>query len=433
MLNINEREIALYALMDILDSGGYNNIVLSKTLSRYKGVDYKSRNMVTEMVNGTLRQLLYIDYILSLYSKTPLNKVKPYLLSLLRVSVYQLLFMDKIPHSAVCDEAVKLAKKRGYAGLSGFVNGVLRNVSRDASNFPMPDVEKEPARYISIKYSCPEWIVNYWLTFMDIGKVSAVCQAQNTPPKVSINVNTLKNTPAELTGLLESEGVQVEKGMLSSNALRLMSGSSKALLGDIFAQGLFHVMDESDMMVVELAELKPGMRILDLCAAPGGKSFYSAYITGDSGEIDAMDIHPHKIDLINEGINRLGLESVKAKINDACIYNKNLCGYDTVFLDAPCSGLGVLSKRPDSKYKKTFQDIESLSEIQRTMLRNSALYPKIGGKLIYSTCTLSVIENEKNVEWFLKEFPYEQTAGFRIYPDEYGTDGFFAVCLVRKE
>lgn len=426
---VTAREIAVTTLSQILDDGGYNNIVLSKNLSKYDKINPPEKAMVTELVNGTLRNLILIDHIIASHSKTPVKKLL--IKSVLRISVYQIIFMDKVPDRAVCDEAVKLVKARGLTGLSGYVNGVLRNIIRNKEDLKLPDKTEDLAHYLSIKYSHPKWIVEYWLSFMDAESVESICKGGNVVPSMTLSINRLKTASCELERILVSEGAEVQHTD-NKNALNIKGAGDIRNL-ESFKRGLYHIMDINAMKALDLIKLEPGESVLDLCSSPGGKSFYAAQLMKNEGEVLSLDIHEHKIGLIEQGFRRLGLSIIKAKQNDATVF----CGehegkWDKVILDAPCSGFGVLSKKPDARYKKSMDDVRELASIQRKMLEASAKYPKVGGKLLYATCTVSSIENEDNISWFLENFPYELESDFRAFPGADG-DGFYAVSLMRKD
>jgi 16S rRNA (cytosine967-C5)-methyltransferase len=446
---MKEREIALYAITDILGEKGYNNIVLRKTLNKNKQLSVVQRGFVTELVNGTLRNLIHIDYIISSFSKTPLPKVKPMVLNTLRLAVYQLVYMDKVPDSAACNEAVALIKKKGLAGLSGYVNGVLRNVARNKDSVKYPDEDKEPVKFLSVKYSYPEWIIEYWLKSFDYDKVKLMCAENNLAPRVGICINTCKTNREELKAALARDNIAVTDGCISDDSL-CISKTSDISEAEAYGEGLFHIMDESSMLAVKILDPHRGDTVMDVCAAPGGKSFYCGYLMGNEGKIISGDVHEHKIELLREGAQRLGLDCIAPTLADASVFNEKYAGTaDRLIADAPCSGLGLVKKKPDIKYNKTYDDIESLVKIQRDILTASAAYVKKGGYLVYSTCTVSSLENEENVKWFLNNFDFESvdisnllpsgltcdTAkdGYvQILPGDFGTDGFFIAKFVRK-
>ncbi|WP_250229171.1 16S rRNA (cytosine(967)-C(5))-methyltransferase RsmB [Anaeropeptidivorans aminofermentans] len=442
MAAVNEREAALFALMDITDGGGYNNIVLKRSFEREKHLDKRQKAFVTEIVNGTLRNIIRIDYIIGKFSKTPVKKIKVMILNILRISVYQILFMSKVPPSAAVNEGVNLARKKGYQGLSGYVNGLLRTIAREKDSINYPDFETNPKENLSIVYSYPEWLIEYLSTFMENDEIKCFCEASSRSPKISICVNSLKTTKEELKTILEKEGMTVSEGRISPHCL-IVSGTADLSSSKAYQEGLFHVMDEGAMAVVSACGPKPGETIYDLCAAPGGKSFYLSYLMENKGFVYASDIYEHKIALMKKGAERLGIDIMELSLSDASILKEDMKEKaDCVLLDAPCSGLGLIRKKPDIKYNKSMEDIEELSKIQRKLLDAAAFYPKIGGRLIYSTCTLSKKENEDNIKYFIEKYPYElekipslqgdNNGSIRLTPHEHGTDGFFIARLIRR-
>ena len=334
---MNEREIALYILMDIFKDGGYNNIALRKALNAHPEMTNVQKAFVTEIVNGTLRNLIRIDYIINQFSKTPVKKMKPFIRTNMRMGIYQLIFMDKIPQSAVCNEAVKLAKKHKFAALSGFVNGILRNVARNIDNISYPNKEKEPVKYLSVTYSCPEWIIEYWLKSYDFETVN-----NNKAPSISLCVNTLKNTKEELANTLKDEGVEIDMDTLLPNSLYVRKTSNIGEL-ESYKKGLFHIMDESSMLATRILNPNENSVVIDVCSAPGGKTFATAEIMKNTGKVISRDIYEHKAELIKEGADRLGLTNVEVQVRDAS-EDKEDIEADFVLVDAPCSGLGLVRK-----------------------------------------------------------------------------------------
>lgn len=446
---MKEREIALYAITDILNEKGYNNIVLRKTLSKNKQLSVVQRGFVTELVNGTLRNLINIDYIIGQFSKTPVDKIKPVVLNALRLAVYQIIYLDKIPDSAACNEAVAFVKKKGLAGLSGFVNGVLRNIVRNKGKIKYPDEKKEPIRFLSVKYSYPEWIISYWLDEFDYDSVVKMCAENSLAPRVGVCINTVKTDRAALKAELAKDNVAVTDGCISQDSLYL-SKTSDITEVRAYKEGLFHIMDESSSLAVKILAPKEGATVMDVCAAPGGKSFYCGYLMHNKGSIISGDIHEHKIKLISDGAERLGLDLISPVLADASVYDEKYKDTaDYLIADAPCSGLGLVKKKPDIKYNKNYEDILSLAELQKKILTAAAAYVKPGGVLVYSTCTVSKKENIENVNWFLDNFDYEtvdisdilpdnikcdtaKKGYIQILPGDFGTDGFFIAKFVRK-
>lgn len=447
---MREREIALYAITDILKEKAYNNIVLRKTLNKNSHLSMVQRAFITELVNGTLRNMIQLDYIISLYSRTPLNKMKPFILNNIRISVYQLMYMDKVPDSAACNEAVELCKKRGFGNLSGFVNGVLRNIARNKNNIKYPDFNEKPLEYLSVKYSYPMWILEYWKKEFSVEQLEKICLSNRKPPLVSACVNTVYFKPEQVKEYLtEQDGIAATEGVFMKNSL-VLSKTQDITATNAFQMGMFHIMDESSMLAVEILSPQPNSVVMDVCSAPGGKSFYSAYKMKNKGRVIARDIYEHKIDLINDGVNRLKLSAIKTELFDGektdDKYKENI---DYLLIDAPCSGLGLARKKPDVKYNKTYEDIDSLVELQRSIISASIDYVKPGGIMVYSTCTISSRENIDNVKWICDNFDFElidisdvlpdkikcdtaKLGYIQVLPCDYGTDGFFIAKFRRK-
>ncbi len=447
MIQINPREIAAEALMEIMTEEAYNNMTLRRLLRQNGAMPRQDRAFVTEIVNGTLRNLIYIDHVLNTFSKTKTEKMKPWLLAVLRSAVYQMYFMD-VPDSAACNEAVKLAGARGYASLKGFVNGVLRTAAKKKQEIPMP--EKGTAEYLSVAYSHPLWLVRMWVAYYGYEETEAICAYDNQSPDVTIRVNTLKTNKADLKQMLAGAGVEVKDGLVSENALHLTKTADLSRL-EAFQKGLFHVQDESSQLAVKILDPQKGESILDMCAAPGGKSFTTAETMENEGKLVSCDIYEHKIELMEEGAERLGIGMMECRVQDGAEAEEEQEWFDRVLVDAPCSGLGLMRKKPDIRLKKDGNEIDSLTGIQREILENAAGYVKKGGVLVYSTCTLCRKENEKNLEWFLKnhpEFEVEDITRFlpedwnvetaekgylTLLPHKTGTDGFFISRMRRKD
>lgn len=440
-----EREIAVFVLADITDEGAYNNIVLRKTLNAHPELTKVQKAFVTQLVNGTLRNMLHIDYIINQFSKTPVKKIKPLILNCLRTGIYQIMYMDKIPVSAACNEAVNTAKRHGFKSLSGFVNGILRNVARNKDNIKYPDNNSK--EYISIKYSYPQWIIDYWCEDHSMNKVKKICKANSTPPRITICVNTIKTTKADLARSLRAEDIEVDENTNLDNTLYISKMNNIAET-KCYKEGLFHIMDESSVIAVKALAPKEGSTIVDVCAAPGGKSFACACAMNNKGEILSRDIYPHKAELMAEGSKRLGLNIIKPQVKDAL--KEDIIKADYVIVDAPCSGLGLVRKKPDIKYNKSPEDISALSKLQRDILKSCQSMVNDNGVLLYSTCTISHKENIDNINWFCKNFDFEcedltpyipeglnintiKTGCIEITPDLLGSDGFFIARLRRKK
>jgi len=423
---MKDREAAVYTLMEIFEQNGYNNIVLRRVFKKYNDFNSVQKAFITEIVNGTLRNLILLDYIINLFSKINTKKMKPLILNVLRISVYQFLFLDKAPVSAVCNEAVNIVKKRGFNGLSGFVNGILRNISRNINSVKYPDSEKNFAEYLSVRYSYPKWIIDYWLRYLPSETVLDICIGSSVSPSgIFAVVNSLKTDCEGLLRIFEKDGISAQKIPGFDNIIRI-SKTDNISENSAFKNGLFHIMDISSAIAIK--ELCPEKNdyIIDVCAAPGGKSFLCAYLMDNIGKIVSRDIYEHKIRLIEKGAQRLGIEIIDSEIKNALtIYKSDFKTADKVIVDAPCSGLGLVRKKPDIKYYKTSNDIKKLSEIQKNILSVCQNYVKDKGILLYSTCTVSYEENEANVDWFLDNFDFELISQKQIFPQDFDSDGFF--------
>lgn len=447
MLQINPREIAAEAIMEIMTADAYNTLILRRLLRQNGAMSGRDRAFVTELVNGTLRNLIYIDHVLNTFSKIRTEKMKPWLLAVLRTAVYQMYFMD-VPDAAACNEAVQLAAARGYASLRGFVNGVLRTAAKQKQEIPLP--KTGTVEYLSVAYSHPLWLVRMWIAYYGYEETEKICAYDNQSPDVTVRVNTLKTNPQDLRKNLEQAGVAVRDGKICRDALHLTKTADLSRL-EAFRMGLFHVQDESSQLAVRVLAPKKGESILDMCAAPGGKSFTIAEYMENSGSLLSCDIYEHKIDLMTEGAARLGVSVMQCRLKDAAVREEMPAQFDRVLADVPCSGLGLLRKKPDIRLKKDGNEIDRLLPLQRKILANAARYVKRGGVLVYSTCTLCRKENEKNLEWFLEHHPDFAAEDISEYlpkewdaetakkgyltllPHQTETDGFFISKMRRRD
>lgn len=437
--SVNERELALGILMEVTNEKHYSHQVLRAVLEKYQYLDKKERAFITRVSEGTVQRMLELDYILNQFSKVGVNKMKPVIRNILRMGVYQLKYMDSVPSSAACNEAVKLAKKRGFSNLSGFVNGVLRNVSRNLDLITYPDEEKEPIKALSIRYSIPEWITEQWLDEYGIEQTKQMMQAFLTDAPLTIRTNLRRTTPEELKKKLVTEGVKVEpiENRWFSQLPYAFAISGFDYLNGLasFREGLFYVQDLSSMLVAEWAEPKAGDVCIDVCSAPGGKSIHLAEKLNGTGSVEARDISAYKVDLIRENITRCQLSNITVKRWDATELDEEVVEKaDIVIADLPCSGLGVLRKKTDLKYRMSKSVEMELVELQRNILDVVASYVKPGGTLLYSTCTIHRAENDENVTWFLSKHPeFSVVKMQQIFPGERLGDGFFLAKLIRRE
>ena len=430
---VNVRELILDVLLEITKNGEYSHIAIKNTLDKYQYLEKQERNFLTRVCEGTLENMILIDYVINQFSKVKVNKMKPVIRCILRSSVYELKFMDSVPVSATCNEAVKLAQKKGFHNLKGFVNGVLRNISRNLEQISMPDEEKEPEKWLSVKYSMPEWLIEKWQKQYDKTQLEEMFQAFLEKSATSIRVNTEKTTKEELRKELEAEQITVMENEEVPNALYIdgydfLSGITA------FQEGKFYVQDVSSMLVSLWAEPKEGAQVIDVCAAPGGKSIHMAELLHGTGMVEARDLTEYKVSLIEENIERCGLTNIRAKQADARVLEEDSVGKaDIVIADLPCSGLGVIGKKPDIKYKMSEAKCVELAALQREILHTVQNYVKSGGVFMYSTCTINPQENEENVQWFLKEHAdFELERQQQILPKKGKNDGFFLARMVRK-
>lgn len=443
----NPREIALKVLYEIDKNNAYSNISLKKHLKNasLKTVD---RAFVTQLVYGVVKNKSRLDWIISKYSNTPIRKMSYWVLNILRLGIYQIIFLDKVPQSAAVNESVKLARKYGHKRISGFINAILRNITRANSEDLIPS-NKDEIEYISTYYSHPKWLIEKWVR--DYGKdfTTKLAKKNNENPEVTIRTNILKASRAELMELLQNEGMKAEKGKWCPEAI-LLKNTSNIEESTSFKKGLFQIQDQSSMLVAHILDPKEDQLILDLCSAPGGKTTHISEKMGNTGKIIARDIHSHKLDLMEKNNERLGISNIKLERFDALELDSNLIEKaDRVLLDAPCSGLGIIRKKPDLKWNKRLEDIEDIIALQYRMLENATKYLKKDGILIYSTCTINPDENLNIIKKFLnnntnfklvpidpfspkiKEHSEIEKGYLQTFPHIDDIDGFF-ICKLKR-
>ena len=421
----NSRKIALKCLMDVRSNGAYSNITFNKVLKE-NTISAQEKSLATALFYGVLDRTITLDWVLSKRIKSPLEKVSPFVLENLRLALYQIMFMDKIPESAAVNEAVKIVKNSKQKYLSGFVNGVLRNILREGTSLPDGDDVKS----LSVKYSCPEWIVESLLNDYGVYNAKEFLKHSLLTPSVTLRVNTTKTDIQSLFLKLSESGINAENAP-THNALKIKGGIDISH-NECFCDGLFHIQDIASQTAVKILSPKRNERVLDVCAAPGGKAFTMAQYMENSGEIIACDIHKHRVELINEGAKRLGLDIIKPTVNDARLYNENLGKFDAVLCDVPCSGIGVIRRKPEIKYKN-IDEYNDITQIQGQILETSASYISENGRILYSTCTVRKCENESVVQCFLDKHPYyELKYQHTFMPHIDGTDGFYCALLQRS-
>lgn len=444
---VNTRNIALTILQSIFEDQAYTNIAIDQYFNRQKQLSKQDRAFITRLVEGTVEHVMTIDYIINQFSKTKTRKMKKIILYILRLAVYQIKYMDKVPISAICNEAVKLTKKRKFHQLSGFVNGVLRNITRKLDDVVYPNEDKDPLQYLSIMYSFPIWLLELWLKHYPYEVVKNMCENSNKTVDTSIRCNTTIVTVDGLKKELEAEGITVEDGYILNYAFYIKHYDNIRVI-DAFKEGKFSVQDESSMLVGHLANPEAGQLIIDVCAAPGGKSTHVAELMQQTGQVISRDLYPRKLDLIEQNVKRLHLKNVEIQAYNALEIDKSLVSKaDIVLVDAPCSGLGIIRKKPDIRYNIHEEGIQQLVSLQKDILKVAQQYVKPEGILMYSTCTVNPEENIDNVKWFTNNYPFDlvtiqnelpehleedEKGMIQLLPGLHHTDGFFIAKLKKR-
>ncbi|MCD8153852.1 MAG: 16S rRNA (cytosine(967)-C(5))-methyltransferase RsmB [Clostridiales bacterium] len=418
----NSRELILEILLQVDEEGEHSSVAIRNALSKYQFLPKQDRAFITRVCEGTLEYRIQIDYIIDFFAMIPTEKMKPVIREILRSAVYQLKYMDSVPDSAVCNEAVKLAQKKGFYNLKSFVNGVLRSVARDMDKVRFPRRKDGLVTYFSIKYSMPEPLVTRWLDYYGEETTEKILADFLTERPTTVRYRTYRTSAEDIDKSLKAQGVRVQPAPYLPYA-RYISGYNHLLTLDAFLQGNMQVQDVSSMLVAEVADPKKGDYVIDLCAAPGGKSLHVGDKMGIYGTVDARDVSAYKVNLIEENIARTGAINIQTKIQDATVYDVDSeCTADIVLADVPCSGYGVIGKKPDIKYRVTSQKQEELVILQRSILDRAADYVKHRGVLVYSTCTIAREENEENVLWFLNNYPFRLESLDPYLPEELHSD-----------
>lgn len=445
---INPREMILEILLQI-EEGEHSHIAIRSALSKYQFLPRQERAFITRVCEGTLEYRIQIDYILDSFSKVTVDKMKPPIREILRSAVYQLRYMDSVPDSAVCNEAVKLTQRKGFYNLKPFVNGVLRTIAREMDQVKFPSREENLVRSLSVEYSMPEQLVERWLEAYGEETTEKILKDFLEEKPLTVRCRTYLNSQEAIVKSLTDQGVKVEPAPYLPYACHI-SGFDHILALDAFINGKILVQDVSSMLVAEAADPQKGDYVIDVCAAPGGKSLHVGDKMEGFGTVDARDVSQYKVNLIEDNIRRTNSINVQAKVQDATIFDQESeLLADIVLADVPCSGYGVIGKKPDIKYRVTPQKQEEIVILQRTILDRAANYVKPRGTLIFSTCTIAKEENEENMMWFLQNYPFklesldpclpeelhsETTAlGYlQLLPGVHKTDGFFIAKFRRK-
>ena len=442
------REVALKVLYNIEVNKAYSNITLDEEINKnIKILDNRDIGFISELTYGVITWKLTIDEIIKKYSNLRLKKISPWILNILRMGIYQIVFLNKVPKSAAVNESVNLAKRYGHKGSSNFVNAILRKVSKNDYE-EMFKIENNVER-ISKTNSMPVWIVETLLKENTLEKVEEICKNSNLKPELSIRVNNLKTSKEELKKKLEEKDIKVENGVLED--FLILKNAKNIENIEEFKNGFFTVQDEAAGLTAKILNPQINDTVLDACSSPGGKTIYLAEIMKDKGEVIAFDIHPHRVKLVEQVSKRLNLKSIKTDVKDSSIYDEKYKEkFDKILLDVPCLGLGVLKRKPDIKWQRKKEDIKEISKIQKQILDTCSKYLKKGGALVYSTCSILKEENEDVVNEFLEEnenfemekIELEENNYFKkfcknnkflqVYQSE-KSDGFFICKMIKKQ
>ncbi len=415
----NARKLAAQILIKIENDKSYSNLTINSYFANTE-LSSQDKAFVTNLVYGVIERKITLDYVLSKFIKTRLNKLQPLTLASLRIALYQIMFLDKIPDSAAVNEAVKIIKASKENRNSGFVNAVLRSILREDISLPMGDDIKS----LSIKYSCPCEIISSFINDFGLDDTKLILEESLKPAPLTVRVNTLKT---DINSFCEN--IEVKTEIIKPNGAVILENGIDISHNELYKQGMFFVQDTASQKAVEILAPKPNEFLLDMCSAPGGKSFSSALLMENKGKIISCDLYPHKCELIKSSAKRLGLNIISTKVSDATVYDSNLGKFDCILCDVPCSGLGIIRRKPEIKYKN-FNEFDNLPEIQINILNNAKNYLKNCGRILYSTCTLRKSENEQIIDSFLSinpEFKLKYMHTFMPHKDD--TDGFFCALL----
>lgn len=434
------REIALRALVRVEQDGAYLNLFLPVLL---QGITDEERSLAVKLATGTLQRLNTIDWAVGLFAKRSLTSLTPWIRNILRMSAYQLLYLDRVPDYAVVDEGVRLARRFGHHGVAGLVNALLRRLAREAAALPWPERDSNLPAYLSLYYSHPEWLISRWLLRYGYEETARLCQANNEIPPLTIRPNLMRTTPEILRGKLQAEGVDSVLSSLMPGMLQIVSGRSPAGT-DAFREGLFTIQGESSALVAPLLAPQPGDTVLDLCSAPGGKTTHLAELMEDNGRVIAVDLHRRRLQLVIQAARRLGLTAIEPVLADGRkIHTLGLPIPGAILVDAPCSGLGVIRRLPEIKWRRDEEELAVMQKMQLELLSAAAAILPARGKLLYSVCTNEPEETEDVARAFTQAnrqfspaalfssrptlFPENQQnqSALALYPHTHGLDGFF--------
>lgn len=437
------RKLAYRGLWQIFEEEAYANLTIQHLLKTYP-IENQDRRFLTELIYGVCRRYNRLIWVISKVSSRPVSKLDPKVRLLLCLGLYQIMELRSVPDSAAVNETVKIAKSVTHAGNVRFTNAVLRNYLRKQDEIKMPAADEDPLLYDSLLYNQPEWLVRKWSKAWGREKACAVFAAFNEIPSTDIRVNTLRTKRDALMERLAEAGAAPSPVSFCEEGLTL-GDSLPFFKGPFLKEGCAYVQNRASMIPALILAPEAGDRVLDMCAAPGSKTTQIAAMMGDRGHIDAWDLYPHKIKIIDGNCRRLGIRSVHAKVQDSSKDVPEAHGiYDRVLLDAPCSGLGVIGRKTEMRWRRKEKDLALFPTLQRQLLDRAASYVKPGGVLVYSTCTLLSEENEDNAAWFLGAHPeFEavpialpglsgESGCLTLWPDIHKSDGFFAACFRRR-
>ena len=428
------REIALKTLYKIDKEEAYSNIELNEQIKQNrKNLTEKDIGLISEIVYGVTTWRLTLDEIIKKYSKIKIKKISPWILNILRMGIYQIIFLDKIPKSAAVNESVNLAKRYGHSSSSNFVNAILRKIEKnDYEEFFKieDDIER-----ISKTTSMPKWIVEELMKNNEIKKVEEICKNSNIKSKIIIRVNSLKINKQELIKKLKEKGIECNEPQEKVDDFLILEKIKNIENIDEFKKGYFTIQDISAGQTARILNPQPGELVLDACSAPGGKTTYMAELMKNEGKIEAWDIHEHRTKLVEKNAQRLGIDIIETKVKDASLYDESLKEkFNKILLDVPCLGIGVIKRKPDIKWKRKPEDVKNITEIQKKILDNCSKYLKKNGVMVYSTCSILEKENQDIVDKFLKEnndYYIRPEKTRNILPNE-EKDGFFICKIYRK-
>lgn len=454
-MEVNLRAVVLDILTEIEREGEFSHVTINNALSKYQYLDRTQRAFINRLSLGTIECRIELDYILNKYSKTPVNKMKPVIRRIMRMAVYQIIYMENVPDSAACNEAVKLAAKRGFTGLKGFVNGVLRNIARNKNDIQYPDKLSETEKYMSVKYSMPDWIIQLWKEYMSYEEIEDILAGMKKDKKTYIRCNTLKGNTEYIKKVLEEENVSVKLVKDIPYAYEISDYDHLTALKS-FNEGLYQIQDISSMIAGEYVSPSKDSFIIDVCAAPGGKSVNAALkiaeaaygdiadipcngidkevLEGITGNVIARDVSDYKASLIEDNVERLGIHNIDVQVCDALIKDNTLVEKaDIVIADLPCSGLGIMGRKPDIRYNISKEKISDIVKLQKDILTIVSSYVKPGGVLVYSTCTINRAENEENADWICNKLGYTKAEEYnQMLPSaKADNDGFFVARLIK--